>query len=113
MTLFRLNFIHQLSSQNIGNGDRNVGDNANETEIAAIFARANESTSFSSYVDPLSMPSMSSRAEETRIMSHKMRILLLKGLSGLYKTFPEENKNHQVTLMIYILRHSLSFLKSR
>ena len=88
-----------FSSQNVGNGDRTLGDNPNETEIAAIFARANESTSFTSYVDPLSMPSMSSRAEETKLLAQKMRILLLKGLTGLYKTFPEENKNHQVSLI--------------
>ena len=45
------------------------------------------------------MPSMSSRAEETKLLAQKMRILLLKGLTGLYKTFPEENKNHQVSLI--------------
>ena len=84
-------------SQNVGNGDRNLGDNSNETEIAAIFARSNESASFTSYVDPLSMPSMSSRNEETKLLAQKMKILLLKGLTGLYKAFPQENKNHQVS----------------
>ena len=78
--------------------------NSNETEIAEIFARANESTSYTSYADPLSMPSLSSRAEETKVISQKMRILLMKGLSGLYKAFPEENKNHQVLSIAFVFR---------
>ena len=96
--------ISNFSSQNIGNGDRLMDGNSNETEIAEIFARANESTSYTSYADQLSMPSISSRAEETKIISQKMRILLMKGLSGLYKAFPEENKNHQVLSLAFIFR---------
>ena len=81
-----------------------MDNNSNETEIAEIFARANESTSYTSYADQLSMPSLSSRAEETKVISQKMRILLMKGLSGLYKAFPEENKNHQVLSLAFIFQ---------
>ena len=86
----------QNSSQYVAPTDKNSEYNANENEVASIFARANESESFTSNFDPLSMPSMASRAEETRRLSQKMRILLVKGITALYKGFPEENKNHQV-----------------
>ena len=78
--------------------EKNLEANPNENEVASIFARANESESFTSNFDPLSMPSMASRAEETKRLSQKMRVLLMKGVTGLYKVFPEENKNHQVIL---------------
>ena len=90
--------ILQNYSQNLVTSDKNSETNPNENEVASIFARANESESFTSHFDPMSMPSMASRAEESKRLSQKMRILLTKGVTGLYRVFPEENKNHQVIL---------------
>jgi hypothetical protein len=98
--------ILQYYSQNHVTSDKNSENNANENEVASIFARANESESITSNFEPMSMhPSMASRADETKRLSQKMRILLMKGVTGLYKVFPEENKNHQV-----ILDQRISFL---
>ena len=102
-TLYLIKCYNYNNSQLLANGDKNSERNANENEVASIFARANDAESFTSNIEPLSMPSTASRVEETKLLSQKMRVLLSKGVTGLHKVFPEENKNHQVSAirMVY------------
>ena len=101
MYIQKLITIPKYCSQISASGDIQLENNANENEVASIFARANDPESIISNIDSLSMP----RADETKLLSQKMRILLTKGIIGLYKVFPEENKGHQVSkwLLNYII----------
>ena len=73
-----------------------------EDEIASIFARSHNNEiglSFLSTPGPLSAISGATPKEETKLLSQKMKLLLSKGVAGLHKVFPMENKNHQASFI--------------
>ena len=83
-------------SQDVNKGG--MRKTSNEEEIEAIFAESNDGgeneSSFFTNVGPF--PSVTTQKEETKVIAQKMRLLLTKGVAGLQKVFPSENKNHQV-----------------
>ena len=92
-------------SQDVKKGEEGNDEYPDEDELASIFARSHNNEiglSFLSTPGPLSAISGASPKEETKLLSQKMKLLLSKGVAGLHKVFPMENKNHQASFIIHV-----------